>query len=60
MNVPRTLGGLGRNIEFPILADTTKRIARDYGVLIENRGIALRGLFIIDTNSIVRHITMKQ
>jgi alkyl hydroperoxide reductase subunit AhpC len=31
-----------------MLADITKRISRDYGVLIEEEGIALRGLFIID------------
>lgn len=33
-------------------------IARDYGVLIEDEGIALRGLFIIDPKGILRQITI--
>ncbi len=32
----------------PLVADTTKQIACDYGVLIKHLGIALRGLFIIN------------
>ena len=40
-------GGLG-GLNYPLLADFHKTIARDYGVLIESAGIALRGLFIID------------
>lgn len=39
--------GLGK-LTFPLAADLTKSVARDYGVLIEEEGIALRGLFIID------------
>ena len=39
-------GGLGE-IKYPILADLTKKIARDYGVLI-NDAVALRGLFLIN------------
>ena len=46
-NLPRKEGGLGP-INFPIVADITKKISEDYGVLIEGAGIALRGLFIID------------
>ena len=42
-------GGVGE-LNIPILADVTKQISRDYGVLIEEEGIALRGLFIIDGN----------
>jgi len=33
-----------------LAADFSKKIAADYGVLIEEAGIALRGLFIIDPN----------
>ncbi|HEY8270868.1 MAG TPA: peroxiredoxin, partial [Pseudobdellovibrionaceae bacterium] len=36
------------NLGFPLIADLTKRISRDYGVLIEEKGIATRGTFIID------------
>jgi peroxiredoxin (alkyl hydroperoxide reductase subunit C) len=53
-NVPRDKGGLGE-IKYPLIADLTKSIARDYGVLIEGAGIALRGLFLIDKSGIVRH-----
>jgi peroxiredoxin len=40
-------GGLGP-ITYPLLSDFNKKIARDYDVLVENAGVALRGLFIID------------
>ncbi len=53
-NMPREQGGLG-DIKYPLVADLTKSIARDYGVLIESAGIALRGLFLIDKAGIVRH-----
>ena len=33
-------------------------MARDYGVLIEDEGIALRGLFIIDPKGVLRQITI--
>jgi alkyl hydroperoxide reductase subunit AhpC len=36
-------------------ADMTKTVSRDYGVLVEEDGIALRGLFIIDPEGIVRY-----
>ena len=44
VNTPRNKGGLG-GIGFPLLADVTKSISKDYGVLIEHgddAGIALR------------------
>lgn len=40
-------GDLGQ-LAFPLAADLTKKVSRDYGVLLEDAGIALRGLFIID------------
>jgi alkyl hydroperoxide reductase subunit AhpC len=49
---PRREGGLGP-MNIPILADITKKISRDYGVLIEDgddAGVALRGLFVIGTS----------
>lgn len=52
-NVPRTEGGLG-DIGYPMLADLDKKIATDYGVLLE-AGIALRGLFLIDKRGTVQH-----
>jgi alkyl hydroperoxide reductase subunit AhpC len=53
----RSEGGLGE-MKIPILADTTHKVSRDYGVLKEDQGIAFRGLFIIDTNGILRQITI--
>jgi alkyl hydroperoxide reductase subunit AhpC len=47
INTPRADGGLG-GINYPLVADKTKSIARDYGVLIEEDGVALRGLFLIN------------
>ncbi|MBP9027175.1 MAG: peroxiredoxin [Phycisphaerae bacterium] len=53
-NTPREKGGIGQ-VQFPIVADLTKKIARDYGVLLEDGGVALRGLFLIDREGVVRH-----
>ncbi len=36
-------------------SDMTKNVSRDYGVLIEEEGIALRGLFIIDPEGVVQY-----
>jgi peroxiredoxin len=55
--VPRDKGGLGA-MNIPILADITKSIARSYGVLLEEKGIALRGLFILDSKHVIRHATI--
>jgi peroxiredoxin (alkyl hydroperoxide reductase subunit C) len=51
---PRQAGGVG-NLGFPIVSDLSKSIARDYGVLLEEAGIALRALFLIDKEGIIRH-----
>ncbi|KAI0747385.1 thioredoxin-like protein, partial [Fomes fomentarius] len=55
---PRKQGGLGPDLKLPLIADKTQKIARDYGVLIEEEGVALRGLFIIDPKGILRQITV--
>jgi peroxiredoxin (alkyl hydroperoxide reductase subunit C) len=52
-NTPRKEGGLG-DIRYPLLADLNKQISEAYGVLLPD-GIALRGLFLIDKEGIVRH-----
>ncbi len=54
MEMPRERNGIA-GVRFPILADTTHRIARDYGVLLEEEGVALRGLFIIDPTGDVQY-----
>ena len=52
-NTPRAQGGIGQ-IDYPLVADLNKDIARDYDVLLPG-GIALRGLFLIDKDGVVRH-----
>ena len=54
INTPRDKGGVA-DLKYPLAADATKNVSRDYGVLIENRGIALRGLFVIDPEGILRY-----
>ncbi|KAI0739514.1 peroxiredoxin [Daedaleopsis nitida] len=55
---PRKQGGLGPDLKLPLIADKNMSIARDYGVLIEEEGVALRGLFIIDPKGTLRQITV--
>ncbi len=52
-NTPRSQGGLGQ-IRYPLVADLDKKIAEAYDVLLPD-GIALRGLFLIDKEGVVRH-----
>ena len=55
-NTPVEKGGIGE-IDYPLIADVTKNIARDYGVLFDE-AVALRGLFLIDKEGKVRHSTI--
>lgn len=50
-------GGIGA-LQYPLLSDLTKQISKDYDVLIEGAGIALRGTYIIDKNGIIRQKTV--
>jgi peroxiredoxin (alkyl hydroperoxide reductase subunit C) len=52
-NTPVDKGGIGQ-VQFPIISDLTKQIARDYDVLTGD-SVALRGTFLIDGKGIVRH-----
>ena len=66
LNTERNKGGI-KGVQYPLVADLSKTIAIDYGVLagqyhIENdtikfdgNPVALRGLFLIDINGIIRH-----
>lgn len=53
LNQSREEGGLG-DINFPLVSDVTKEISRAYNVLIEEVGISLRGVFIIDPNGVLK------
>lgn len=57
IRTPRNRGGLGY-MQIPILADVTKEISALYGVLIHDKGIANRGLFIINPEGIITQITI--
>jgi peroxiredoxin (alkyl hydroperoxide reductase subunit C) len=46
-------GGIG-NIQYPLVEDLNKEIAKSYGILLGG-SVALRGLFLIDTKGVVRH-----
>lgn len=50
---PVDKGGIGR-INFPLVADLSKQISKDYDVLF-GESVALRGSFLIDGKGIVRH-----
>src|SRR6478672_11361825 len=52
VQTPREKGGLG-GLNYPLVADLTKKISADYGVLLD-AGIALRGLFLIDQKGVIR------
>jgi len=52
-NTPVKEGGIGQ-IKFPLVADLSKKISQEYGILF-NGEVALRGLFLIDKEGIVRH-----
>ncbi|WP_082002755.1 peroxiredoxin [Geobacter sp. OR-1] len=47
-------GDLGK-LDYPLLADFTKKTARLYGVLDEETGVAKRGLFIIDPQGVIQY-----
>ncbi|MGE5546734.1 MAG: peroxiredoxin [Solirubrobacterales bacterium] len=51
-NTPVDKGGLG-NVQFPMVADLTKDIAKSFGVLLPG-GVALRGSFLIDPAGVVQ------
>jgi len=55
--VDRKDGGI-KGVNYPLIADLSKNIARSYGVLLEDAGIALRGLFIINKDGILKHSTI--
>jgi len=47
-----------RKISFPMVADTTGKICREFGTYIEEKGLSVRASFIIDPDGIVRAFEM--
>jgi len=56
-NTPIAEGGIG-DVRYPMIADFTKEIAQQFGVLVEESGVALRGTFLIDKAGILQHATI--
>src|SRR5690606_36612765 len=54
-NTPPNQGGIG-NLQYPLLSDLGGEIARSYGVFLEDKKIALRGLYLINKEGIVKHM----
>lgn len=54
LRTPRDKGGI-EGLVYPLGSDMTKQVSSDYGVLIDEKGIALRGLFIIDPEGVLRY-----
>jgi alkyl hydroperoxide reductase subunit AhpC len=52
----RKEGGIG-DIKYPLIADVTKEISKNFGVLLDT-GVALRGTFIIDPAGVIRQSTI--
>jgi len=57
MNTPREQNGIA-GVRYPLASDITRSVARDYGVLDEAEGVALRGLFIIDPQGLLQYSVM--
>lgn len=45
-------------MKIPLLADKSAAISKDYGVYLEEPGVPLRGLFVIDDKGTLRQITI--
>ena len=54
LRTPMLEGGI-EGVHYPLISDMKKSIAKDYGVLCEEEGVAFRGLFLINREGIVRH-----
>ena len=58
VDTKREDGGLGGSLNYPLLSDLNKVTARDYGILLEKEGVALRGLFLINPEGMMMHSTI--
>jgi alkyl hydroperoxide reductase subunit AhpC len=45
-------------LQYPQLSDLRREVSRDYGVLLEEKGYSLRGLFIIDPQGVLKYMTI--
>ncbi|MBD3337260.1 MAG: redoxin domain-containing protein [Candidatus Eisenbacteria bacterium] len=54
---PAEKGGIGK-VQYSLVADITKRISRDFGVLDEDAGVSYRGTFLIDKDGMIQHAVL--
>lgn len=54
LNTPRDKNGI-EGLRYPLASDMLHTVAKDYGVLVKDAGIALRGLFIISPEGILEY-----
>lgn len=47
-----------KEVKFPVLADNSHKISSEYGVLLEDKGIAMRATFLIDPQGVVQHMSV--
>lgn len=59
MKIPRDQNGI-EGVVFPIASDVGGRLAAKYNILIEEAHIALRGLFIINPEGVVRYAVVHE
>ncbi|UYV80036.1 TPX1 [Cordylochernes scorpioides] len=59
VNTPRKEGGLG-SMDIPLVSDLTKKISQDYGVLLEDSGIALRWIKVRVKKVKVKGVKVKE
>lgn len=45
-----------KDLGYPLIGDLTRRVSRDYGVLLEDKGITTRGTFIIDPEGMIQYM----
>jgi eukaryotic-like serine/threonine-protein kinase len=54
IEAPKSAGGLGGSLAFPLASDADGEVSRAYGVFLEPQKVALRGLFLIDPNGVLQ------
>jgi NADH-dependent peroxiredoxin subunit C len=43
-----------KKVRYPLVGDPTARLARNFGVLIEDEGLALRGTFVVNPEGVIK------
>jgi alkyl hydroperoxide reductase subunit AhpC len=57
IKTPRDQHGIA-GLRYPLASDITKEVSANYGVLVEDEGVALRGLFIIDPDGVLQYMVV--